>query len=54
MVSFRVFWLKLEWESVQVLLEQFVEHQLMSLLFECVSIIGYPNHSEEIILGMGF
>ena len=54
MVSLQIFSWKLEWESLQVLLEQFVEHQLMSPLFECVSIIGYPNHIEETILGPGF
>ena len=54
MDSLRIFSSKLALESLQALLEQFVEHQLMSLLFECVLIIGYPSHSEGIIQGRNF
>ena len=51
MDSLQIFSPKLALESLQALLEQFVEHQLMSLSFECVLIIGYQSHSEEIIQG---
>ena len=54
MDSLRIFSSKLALESLQALLEQFVEHQLTSLLFECVLIIGYQSHSEEIIQGRNF
>ena len=54
MDSLQIFSSKLALESLQALLEQFVEHQLMSLSFECVLIIGYQSHSEEIIQGRDF
>ena len=54
MDSLRIFSSKLALESLQALLEQFVEHQLMSLSFECVLIIGYQSHSEGIIQGPNF
>ena len=41
------------WVLPQALLEHFAAHQQMSLSFECVSIIGYPNHSDETTKGQG-